>query len=119
MKKNGYLRQIAFTYKFLSLVGVPLSLIAPLAVLRIISNEAPPYPVPIILSVIAVLSLVFSLAMCVCLFLSAKYIRERKHPLFINIISAILCLSFPIGTVIGILALVTINSNEVKETFAN
>ncbi|MCL5036808.1 MAG: hypothetical protein M1269_06805 [Chloroflexi bacterium] len=49
--------------------------------------------------------------------MTGKYLKERKNHIFCMIVSAIECMMFPFGTVLGVFTIITLNRASVKELF--
>lgn len=113
------LKILSKMYYVLGWLCVPASFIAPVVIILSIRSDQPPFPVPVILTAIAVLTLLASLAMAGCMLFAARAIKNRKHRMFSMVVAAILCFSVPIGTIIGIFALLVLNDPQVKELFAS
>ena len=52
-------------------------------------------------------------------FAMAQNLSKQKHPLYCMVIAGISCLSFPLGTILGVWTLVLLNKPEVKALFTN
>lgn len=113
------LRVLSRVFYVLGLLCIPASFVAPWAIMHSVKVESPPFPVPIILTGIAILTLATSLAMSICVLLAARSIVQRRRRVFCIVVSSCLCLSVPIGTGIGIWALVLLNDPAVKELFVS
>jgi len=111
------LRTLSIIYAILGWLCVPASFIAPAIIVWDIRTEPPPFPVPAILTAIAVLTLAASLAMSACLLLAGRAVADRRRRTFVLVVSAILCFSVPIGTAIGIFAMVVLNDPQVRQQF--
>jgi hypothetical protein len=53
----------------------------------------------------------------VCNLLSAQYIKNRKYRIFSIVIACVDCISFPIGTILGVMALIVLSRNSVIEHY--
>lgn len=53
----------------------------------------------------------------VCLFLSGKYIKNRKHYWFTFILAAIICALFPFGTALGVFTIIVLSKDSVKKIY--
>ncbi len=105
-------------FYIVGLLCIPASFVAPWAIMHSMKVEPPPFPVPAILTGVAVLTLLASLAMSVCMLVAARSIAERRRRIFCIVVSGFLCLSVPIGTGIGIWALILLNDPAIREMFA-
>lgn len=70
--------------------------------------------------VIMILILViFMMAMGIALIFVGHNLRTHKARVFCSVVAGIECLSFPLGTLLGVFALIKLNKDPVKELFAN
>jgi len=67
--------------------------------------------------IIIVVVIIISLTIGVCNLLSAQYIKKRKLRIFSIVIACIDCLSFPLGTILGVMTLVVLSRNSVIEFY--
>ncbi|MEQ8818890.1 MAG: hypothetical protein RLY93_01500 [Sumerlaeia bacterium] len=56
-------------------------------------------------------------AMGLAMLFSGKFMRERRHHMFCFIVSILMCLNMPIGTIIGVLSLMCLIDDETKAEF--
>lgn len=112
------LRVLSKVFYIVGLLCIPASFVAPWAIMHSIKIESPPFPVPAILTVVAILTLLASLAMSLCVLVAARSIADHRRRVFCIVISGFLCLSVPIGTGIGIWALILLNDPAIREMFA-
>ncbi len=112
------LRVLSKVFYIVGLLGIPASFVTPWAIMHRIKIESPPFPVPAILTAFAVLALLASLAMSVCVLVAARSIAEHRRRVFCIVMSGFLCLSVPIGTGIGVWALILLNDPAIREMFA-
>jgi len=61
--------------------------------------------------------LFFMIGFGICKIFSRKYLKGKKNRVFSMIISALECLSFPYGTLLGVFTLIVLNRDSVKELF--
>jgi hypothetical protein len=54
----------------------------------------------------------------VCCFLSARFMKQRRNRSFSQIVAAIGCLNMPLGTVLGVFALIALGKPEAMELYA-
>ena len=86
-------------------------------VLNAVRRQAAPPPVVLVLKSVLVLSLVASAAMGVAIIRAGYSMRTCRHRHFCIVVSALICLSVPIGTIIGIFALIVLSRPDVKDGF--
>jgi hypothetical protein len=53
----------------------------------------------------------------VCVFLTGRFIKQRRHWTFCIVMSALACSAFPLGTLLGVFTLVLLLKPEVKSLF--
>jgi len=63
--------------------------------------------------VILLIAIVIGIAKIMC----SRYIKQKKNRVFCIVISCIECFSFPIGTLLGVLSIMVLNRNSVKEIY--
>lgn len=56
--------------------------------------------------------------LAVLTFLTARFLSERRHPVFCIVISVINCFSFPLGTVLGVFTLLNLQRPSVRALFS-
>lgn len=83
------------------------------------SNVVQSYPAEIIniYAIILVVIIVICITIGVCNLLSAQYIKKRKLRIFSIVVACVDCISFPLGTIIGVLTLVVLLRNSVIELY--
>ncbi len=52
-----------------------------------------------------------------CVIGAGRFLKQRQHWTFCVVIAALTCLSFPIGTALGVFTLITLFKPEVKAEF--
>jgi hypothetical protein len=57
------------------------------------------------------------LAAAVLTYFAGRSLSERRHRIFCMIVAALLCLSIPFGTVLGICAIIVLNRPSVADLF--
>ena len=62
--------------------------------------------------------LLLGLAFAFLTFFAARSLLERRRRIFCLVVAALLCLSVPFGTVLGICAIIVLNRPSVKDLFA-
>ena len=80
-------------------------------------SGGPPQFFGIIFVVIALVSIVFGWTMAICQFFVAKFIAARNHYTFCFVLSVVSCLNMPLGTILGIFTILTLNRDSIKELF--
>ena len=58
------------------------------------------------------------LAFSVCLALAGRYLSQRRRYLFCLVMAALACMFVPFGTVLGVLTIITIQKESVRQLFA-
>lgn len=62
-------------------------------------------------------AIVMMWACAVLLFLSGRYLAQRRRHTFVMVVAAISCIFFPFGTALGVFTLVVINKDSVRAAF--
>ena len=79
--------------------------------------QAPPTEIMNIVMIIMVVMIVIGLTIGLCNLLSAQYIKRRKLRIFSIVVASINCISFPLGTILGVLTLVVLLRNSIIEYY--
>jgi hypothetical protein len=58
------------------------------------------------------------LAFSVCLALAGRYLSQRRHYMFCLVMACIECMFMPFGTVLGVLTIITLQKQPVRQLFA-
>lgn len=58
------------------------------------------------------------IAFSVCLALAGRYLSQRRHYMFCLVMAALACMFVPFGTVLGVLTIVTLQKESVRQLFA-
>jgi len=66
-----------------------------------------------IFTIVLLIAIVLGIAKIFC----SKFIRQKTNRVFCIIISCIECFSFPYGTLLGVLSIMVLNRNSVKEIY--
>ena len=53
----------------------------------------------------------------ICLFMTSRNLKRRKNWAFCIVFSCIVCLEFPLGTLLGIYSLTKLNEDGIKQLF--
>ena len=111
------LKLISTLYYVFGALAIPVSFAAPIMIVRahkILGTQPTTFTFTF-----AAIALVVSLAMTSLIFYTGYAISKRTHWLLCVIASCFLCLSSPLGLVLGIFSLIILNNPNVKETFPN
>jgi len=68
---------------------------------------------------ICIIILVIAIALGVAKIFCSKFIKQKKNRIFCIVISCIECFSFPYGTLLGVLSIMVLNRNSVKEIYGD
>lgn len=71
----------------------------------------------IIFVVMALVFIVCGESLAVCTLLSARFLRQRRRYWFSFVISCILCIFMPFGTILGIFTIITLSRPSVKQAY--
>ncbi len=124
---RDYLRLLSiFHYVVAGLTGLAsllpvLYMTVGLAILGTAAHGSPPNPIGRAIVLIFVTAaaglLVGALAMTVCIAMAGRYLAGYTHYTFCLVISAVECIFMPFGTVLGVLTLIVLLQEPVKELF--
>lgn len=56
-------------------------------------------------------------AVAICVFLAGRFLAERRRYNFCFVVAAVMCICFPLGTLLGIATIVVLSKPTVKELF--
>lgn len=76
------------------------------------------YPATVVLIVILVFATLLSAALLTLEVITARSLRQRRRHTLCIVMAAVVCLSFPLGTALGIYALIVLLRPSVKSLFA-
>ncbi len=79
--------------------------------------QGPPAEFMHIFMIIIGVLILIGLSIGICNLISAQYIKRRKHRIFSIVIAGIDCVSFPLGTILGVLTMVVLLRNTVIEYY--
>ena len=57
------------------------------------------------------------IAFSVCLALAGRYLSQRGHYMFCLVMAALACMFVPFGTVLGVLTIITLQKESVRQLF--
>ena len=60
---------------------------------------------------------VLSLTSATLAFFTARFLKQRKHPVFCTVVAVIECLHFPLGTVLGVFTILVLQRPRVQQMF--
>ncbi|MGH8080760.1 MAG: hypothetical protein ACREP7_09300 [Lysobacter sp.] len=81
-------------------------------------NSAPPDAFIGILMAFCAIAVVLTVVASVTHFMTARRLTERRGMMFCQIIAGLTCLSFPLGTVLGVFTFIVLGRPSVKALFA-
>ncbi len=79
--------------------------------------QAPTAEIMNIFVIIIIAAILIGLTIGVVNLLSAQYIKRRKLRIFSIVVACIDCISFPLGTILGVLTLVVLLRNSIIEYY--
>jgi hypothetical protein len=82
------------------------------------SPELPPQMFMGIMATFLAFTLLWSLALVACIFLTGRYLAKRKHYVFCFVVAALNCMWFPVGTVVGVFTIIVLSRPSVKAVFS-
>jgi hypothetical protein len=78
---------------------------------------APPPELGYVIAAFCGFIFVLTLVAAICLGLTGYWLRKLKNRMFCFVIACILCLSAPLGTILGIFTILVLQRESVKELF--
>ena len=79
---------------------------------------APPAFIGWIFVIIGTVFIVLGLSIAVCMIIAGGKLKRRKNRVFCMVIAGIECIFMPLGTVLGVFTLITLNKESIREIFA-
>jgi len=70
-----------------------------------------------IIIIVWIICLLVAIALSIAKIYSSKFLKQRKNRTFSIVISCIECFSFPYGTLLGVLSIIVLNRNSVKNIY--
>lgn len=113
------------TLSILFFVWVGLHLLSTLVMVGILAvalgnvpSGGEAYPATVVLIVMLVFATLLSVALITLEVITARSLRQRRRHTLCIVMAAVVCLSFPLGTALGIYALIVLLRPSVKSLFA-
>jgi hypothetical protein len=110
------LNTISTLYFVLAVLCIPASFIVPAVMSHSASSATP--QARAVMMIIAGFCLISSFILTGCIALVGHAIRKRRWWTFCFVVSILMLPSFPLGTVLGIFSLLTLNKAETKKIFS-
>ncbi len=70
-----------------------------------------------IIIIVWIICLLIAIALGIAKIFSSKFLKQRKNRTFSIVISCIECFSFPYGTLLGVLSIIVLNRDNVKNVY--
>ncbi|MDX2177742.1 MAG: hypothetical protein SF028_14870 [Candidatus Sumerlaeia bacterium] len=67
--------------------------------------------------VVAAAIILVAWALGIATMLAGRYLRERRRRMFCTVVAAVNCMSFPVGTAVGVLTIILLNKPDVSGVF--
>ncbi|MBN7136579.1 hypothetical protein A7A76_17680 [Lysobacter enzymogenes] len=125
---ESHLKLLSVFYYVLAALGAAASLAAAgisVVLIDYLRTAAPGYPGsaagedPTALAVIMALSIALSLASSALQFMTARRLRQRRGLGLCRFTAAITCLSFPLGTLLGVFTFIVLARPQVRAAFGD
>ena len=71
----------------------------------------------VILAVVGVVVMIFVFGSAFLIYLTGRFLKQRRHRMFCIVISAIQCASFPLGTALGVFTIIVLARDSVIAMF--
>jgi vacuolar-type H+-ATPase subunit I/STV1 len=81
-------------------------------------QQAPPEMMGWLFAMLGAAFFVLALALAAAKFLTARYLRQRRSPLFCQVVAGLCCLSIPYGTALGVCTFLVLGRPRVQAWFA-
>ncbi len=81
-------------------------------------GSGPPPVLGWLFVIMGVVFIVLGWSMAVCILVAGKKLKQHKNRIFCMIVAGIECMFMPIGTILGVFTLITLNKDSIKEMFA-
>lgn len=62
--------------------------------------------------------ILFGWCLAVLMFVTGKKLKSRKNRIFCMVVAGVECIFMPLGTILGILTLIALSKDSIKEIFA-
>jgi hypothetical protein len=82
------------------------------------NGSGPPLIVGWMFVIMGAIFVVLGWSMAVCIILAGKKLKQHKNQMFCMVVAGIECVFIPFGTILGVLTLITLSKDSVKEIFA-
>lgn len=81
------------------------------------NGQPPPAFVGWMFVILGAVFVVFGLALAGCMVAAGRFLAQRKRYTFCLVMAGVECLFMPFGTVLGVLTLIVLNRESVKQLF--
>ena len=82
------------------------------------AGNPPPEIFGVFMAAIMAFTLLWSVALVVCIFLAGRFLAKRKHYVFCFVIAALNCMWFPFGTALGVFTIIVLSRPLVRAAFS-
>ena len=113
------LKTLGVFYYIVGVLGIPACLIAPIIMLKSGAFEKIGPGLKHIYLFCLIGAGIGSLAIVACILITGYGLRHQRWRTFCFVISILLCFSFPIGTIMGVLGLILLTKPETKKLFSS
>lgn len=80
-------------------------------------GQGPPVAVGLMFVVIGLTLIAFLEVCAVGVILSGRFIGQKKNYLYSLVVGGVLCIFFPVGTVLGVLTILVLSKDSVKDLY--
>jgi hypothetical protein len=81
------------------------------------NGEAPPAAIGWLFGAMGLVFFLVGQAFAICTILAGRFIASRKHYMFTFVIGCIKCMSFPLGTALGVFTILVLSRDSVKKLY--
>jgi len=82
------------------------------------NGSGPPHFVGWLFVIMGTVFIVLGWSMAVCILLAGRKLKKRQNRIFCMVIAGVECIFMPFGTILGVLTLIALNKDSIKDIFA-
>ncbi len=82
-------------------------------------DGAPPFIFGLVFTIIPLIFISCGVALSISMFMCSRYLEAKSNYRFCQIVSGISCIFMPFGTVLGVLTLIELSKDPIRESFVS
>ncbi|WP_298862469.1 hypothetical protein [uncultured Gimesia sp.] len=82
-------------------------------------DVAPPFIFGLVFTIIPLIFISCGVALAISMFMCSRYLEAKSNYRFCQIVSGISCIFMPFGTVLGVLTLIELSKDPIRESFVS